>query len=112
MAIAPELELFGGRGNPRLVISGRALKIGRLALKVKTENSASTWIYNKLIEWSKDTVRTKIETKLLESLDAKTDELLTTINELAEEYWPLLLSLSDGTADPAAPAVPASAAAP
>ncbi len=64
-------------------------------LQVNVESVVKTWVYNKLIELSKVYVREKIQSELLKSLDEKTGILMETLNELTEEYWPLLLSIAD-----------------
>ncbi len=66
--------------------------------QVNVESALKTWVYNKLIELSKVYVREKIQSELLKSLDEKTGILMETLNELTEEYWPLLLSIADTSA--------------
>jgi hypothetical protein len=89
-------------GRPRLVIASRALKIGKLTLTINMANSWLTWAYNSMIAWCNTMVRQKIEKELLDALDQRTGLLLTEVNELSREYWPILLSLSDSASQPAA----------
>eukprot|EP00455_Lapot_gusevi_P007927 TRINITY_DN133_c0_g2_i5.p1 TRINITY_DN133_c0_g2~~TRINITY_DN133_c0_g2_i5.p1 ORF type:complete len:125 (-),score=18.90 TRINITY_DN133_c0_g2_i5:637-1011(-) len=82
-------------GRPQLVLAARRIELGSLNLTIHMDNKFLNWVYNSIISLFNKAVKNKIQKELLDALDAKTDLFLSTVNGLSQEYWPLLLSLTD-----------------